>query len=75
MYEELASVRGVVDLSPQEAHSEPETFLTQQGYTVTRRAGNSLTIERHSSDQTEGQAAPTLTVSALPQPAVVPGWR
>src|SRR5215210_4433517 len=68
MYDELASVRGVVDLSPHEALSEAETFLTQQGYTVARRAGNSLTVERHSPDQTEGQAVPTLTVSALPQP-------
>src|SRR5215210_2953179 len=68
MYDELASVRGVVDLSPQEALSEAETFLTQQGYTVARRAGNSLTVERHLPDQPEGQAVPTLTVSALPQP-------
>lgn len=68
MYDELASVRGVINLSPQEALSEAETFLTQQGYTVARRAGNSLTVERHSPDQTEGQAVLTLTVSALPQP-------
>ncbi len=68
MYEELGSIRGVVDLSPQEALDRAEAFLTQQGYTTVRRAGNSLTMQRHPSGQDTGQGALILSVAALPQP-------
>ncbi len=68
MYEELASVRGIVDLSPQEALDRAEAFLTQQGYTTVQRADTSLTAQRRSPDQAAGQDIPNLTVEALPQP-------
>ena len=65
---DLASVRGVVDLSPQDALDNAQAFLTTQGYTLSRRAGNSLTVERHAPEQLKGQAVPSLTVVSLPQP-------
>ncbi len=68
MYEQLASVSGIVDLSAQEALDRAETFLTQQGYTVVQRAGDSLTVQRRSPDQAAGQDIPNLTVKAVPQP-------
>ncbi len=70
MYEELGSIRGVVDLSAQEALDRAEAFLTQQGYTTMRRAGNSLTVLRHPpGGQTAGQKNTlNLTVAASPQP-------
>ncbi len=69
MYKELGSIRGVVDLSAQEALDRAEAFLTQQGYTTMRRAGNSLTVLRHPPGQTGGQKNTlNLTVTASPQP-------
>jgi hypothetical protein len=64
MYGELASVRGIVGLSPAHAIDKTQSFLTQQGYTVVRREGSSLTVERRSS----GQYTLNLTVAVLPQP-------
>ena len=62
---ELASVRGIVDLSSQEALDRIEAFLTQQGYTRVSRADDSLTVERRPPDQTAEQESPRrLTVSA-----------
>ena len=37
MYEELASVRGVVDLTPEAALDEAETFLAGLGYMTVQR--------------------------------------
>ncbi len=68
MNDELASVRGVVDLPSHDALDQAQSFLSRQGYTTVRRAGNSLVVERRPSDQAAGQEAPKLTVSAVPQP-------
>ena len=65
---ELASVRGVVDLSPNEALDEAEDFLTRQGYSVTYRTTNTLTVQRQVSDNAPGQESIfKLIVMALPQ--------
>ena len=68
MYEELASVRGIVDLPPEAALDDAQSFVANLGYTIVQRAGNLLTVERRSPHQAAGQAAPVLTVAALPQP-------
>ncbi len=68
MYEELGSIRGVVDLSAQEALDRAEAFLTQQGYTPLRRAANSLTVQRCPPSEDGGQGTLVLSVAALPQP-------
>ena len=65
---ELASVRGVVDLSPNEALDEAEDFLTRQGYSVTYRTTTTLTVKRQFSDSATGQESVfKLVVMALPQ--------
>jgi hypothetical protein len=64
----LASVRGVVDLSPQEALDEAQDFLTRQGYSVTYRTTTTLTVKRQVSDNASGQESIfKLIVMALPQ--------
>ena len=64
----LASVRGVVDLSPQEALDEAQDFLTRQSYSVTHRTTTTLTVERQVPDNTTGQVSIfKLIVMALPQ--------
>ena len=68
MYDELASVKGVVDLTSHEALDKAQSFLSYQGYTITQRAGNSLTGESHSPGQSVGQGVPTLEVETIPQP-------
>jgi hypothetical protein len=66
--EVLASVRGVVDLSPHEALDEAQEFLTRQGYSVTYRTTTTLTVERQVSDNASGQESIfKLIVMALPQ--------
>jgi hypothetical protein len=64
----LASVRGVVDLSPHEALDEAQDFLTRQGYSVTYRTTTTLTVERQVSENATGQESIfKLIVMALPQ--------
>ena len=64
----LASVRGVVDLSPQVALDEAQAFLTRQGYSVMYRTTTTLTVERQVSDSATGQVSIfKLIVMALPQ--------
>jgi zinc-ribbon domain len=64
----LASVRGVVDLSPHEALDEAQDFLTRQGYSVTYRTTTTLTVKRQVSDNATGQESIfKLIVMALPQ--------
>ncbi len=46
MHQQLASVSGIVDLSPDEALNEAQEFLTQQGYELVERADHSLTMRR-----------------------------
>jgi hypothetical protein len=66
--EVLASVRGVVDLSPHEALDEAQEFLRRQGYSVTYRTTTTLTVERQVSDNATGQESIfKLIVMALPQ--------
>jgi hypothetical protein len=64
----LASVRGVVDLSPHEALDEAQDFLTRQGYSVTHRTTTTLTVKRQVSENATGQESIfKLIVMALPQ--------
>jgi Restriction endonuclease len=64
----LASVRGVVDLSPHEALDAAQDFLTRQGYSVRYRTSNTLTVKRQVSDNATGQESIfELIVIALPQ--------
>lgn len=46
MYGELASVQGIVDLSPQEALDQAEGFLASQGYIIEQRTFTSVTSAR-----------------------------
>jgi hypothetical protein len=68
MYQELGSVKGIVDLSPQQALDKAEVFLATQGYTVLQRTATTLTVERRPPDHPAGQSAPNLRVAAVPQP-------
>jgi hypothetical protein len=69
MYEELASVREVVNLSPPQALDEAEQFLVGQGYVVVRRTATTLTVEREYTEGAAGQEeAPKLVMMAVPQP-------
>jgi hypothetical protein len=67
-YSELASVKEIVDLSPQQALDEAQTFLVRQGYSIMQRRGESLTVQRGSPTQRVGQNTLDLTVTALHQP-------
>ena len=68
MDDELASVRGVVDLSPHEALDEAQEFLGRQGYSVTYRTTTTLTVKRQVSDNATGQESIfKLIVMALPE--------
>jgi hypothetical protein len=68
MYGELASVTEIVDLSTQEALDRAESFLIQEGYTLMRRAVNSLIVYKRPPGQATGQNTLNLTVAAVPQP-------
>ena len=69
MYEELASVREVVNLSPPQALDEAEHFLVAQGYVVVQRTVTTLTVEREATEGTAAQEeAPKLAVMAVPEP-------
>src|SRR5215204_6122780 len=64
----LASVRGVVDLSPHEALDEAQDFLIRQGYSLSYRTSTTLTVKRQVSDNATGQESIfELIVVALPQ--------
>jgi len=67
-YGELASIKEVVDLSPQQALDEAQTFLVRQGYSIMQRRGESLTVQRRFPNQTVQQNTLNLTVTALHQP-------
>jgi hypothetical protein len=68
MYGELGFVKGIVDLTPQQALDEAEVFLASLDYTVLQRTATTLTVERRSPDHPGGQAAPNLTIAVVPQP-------
>ena len=64
---ELASIKEVVDLSPQQALDEAQTFLVRQGYSIMERRGESLTVQRRLPTRTVEQNTPDVTVTALHQ--------
>src|SRR5215217_5656046 len=66
MYGELASVQGIVDLSPQEALDRAEGFLAAQGYVIGQRTYTTVTAERR--DEGGGRDLLTLMVAVAPQP-------
>lgn len=66
-YRELVSIKEVVDLSPQQALDETQTFLVRQGYSIMERRGESLTMQRRFPNQTVEQNTLNLTVTALHQ--------
>src|SRR5215203_493021 len=68
MYGELASVQGIVDLSPQEALDRAEGFLASQGYIIGQRTYTTLTAQRQAGGETGGEDLPNLTVALAPQP-------
>jgi hypothetical protein len=68
MYGELASVKGPVDLSAQDALDRTQSFLTQQGYTITRRSDYLLIAERLPLDADVQQNKRYLMITALPLP-------
>jgi hypothetical protein len=66
-YGELASIKEVVDLSPQQALDEAQTFLVRQGYSIIQRRGESLTMQRRLPTQKVEQNTLDVTVTALHQ--------
>jgi len=64
---ELASIKEVVDLSPQQALDEAQTFLVRQGYSIMERRGESLTMQRRFPTRTVKPNTPDVTVVALHQ--------
>jgi hypothetical protein len=67
MYQELASVRQVVDMSPQETLDSAQAFLVQQGYRTVQRTEAHLTVERRPTDKADDQDALVLAVAATPE--------
>jgi hypothetical protein len=65
---EVVSIKEVVDLSPQQALDEAQTFLVRRGYSIIERKGESLIMQRRSPNQNAEQSALNLTVTALHQP-------
>jgi hypothetical protein len=70
VYEELTSVREIVDLSPPQVLDKAEYFLAGQGYIVVNRTATTLTVERDSAEVTGRQegGVPKVVVMAVPQP-------
>jgi hypothetical protein len=69
VYEELVSVKGVVDLPPPKALDKARGFLERQGYVVVSRTATTLTAERRGGKRAVGASgAPRLVVMAVPQP-------
>jgi hypothetical protein len=69
VYEELLSVKGVVDLPPPRALDSARGFLERQGYAVVSRTATTLTAEPRGRDHVVGASgAPRVVVMAVPQP-------
>ncbi len=68
MYGELASIRGTVDLSPQEALDRAEGFLASQGYAIGQRTYTTVTAQREAGSEAGEQDLLNLTVAVAPQP-------
>jgi hypothetical protein len=67
MYGELASVMGIVDLSPQDALDRAEGFLAAQGYAIEQRTYTTVTAQRRAEGEGGEQDLLTLTVAVAPQ--------
>ena len=69
MYDELASGKAIIDLSPSQTLSRAESFLLGQGYVVVHRTLTTLMAERKGSEGPTGQErVPKVVVVAVPQP-------
>jgi hypothetical protein len=68
VYGELASIREVVDHSPEEALDAAEAFLVQLGYVALARGAASLTVKRDEPSRPEEKGVLNLTVVIYPQP-------
>jgi hypothetical protein len=68
VYGELASVKGIVDLSPQEALDQAEGFLASQGYIIEQRTFTTVTAQRRPEGGSTEQAPLNVTVAIAPQP-------
>jgi hypothetical protein len=64
MYGELASVQGVVDLSPEVALNKAKAFLTNQGYEIVSQTDTSLSVHRRFAGTPE---RPYLKVLIIPE--------
>src|SRR5215218_596535 len=64
VYGELASVQGIVDLSPQEALDSAEGFLASQGYIIEQRTFTTVFAQRQAE---VGEDLFSLTVAVAPQ--------
>jgi hypothetical protein len=68
VYGELASIREVVDHSPEQALDAAEAFLVQLGYVELTRGAASLTVKRDEPSRPEEKGVLNLTVVIYPQP-------
>lgn len=68
MYGELASVKGTVDLSPQDALDRAEGFLAAQGYVIGQRTYTTVNAQRRAESEGGEQNLLTLTVAVAPLP-------
>jgi hypothetical protein len=68
VYDELASVREPVDLSPQDALEKAQGFLIARGYTIVQRTDTSVTVNRRKREGIFKHSLPNLKVVVEPQP-------
>jgi hypothetical protein len=68
MYGELASVQGIVDLSPQDALDRAEGFLAAQGYIIEQRTFTTVTAQRRPEGGVGEEDTANLTIAVAPQP-------
>ena len=68
MYDELASGKAIIDLSPSQTLSRAESYLLGQGYVVVHRTLTTLMAERKGSEAPTGQERVPKVVVAVPQP-------
>src|SRR5215210_7099375 len=64
---ELASVKGIVDLTPREALDSAEGFLAAQGYTIEQRTYTTLTAHRRAEASASEGDLLNITVAVAPQ--------
>jgi hypothetical protein len=68
VYGELASIREVIDLSPEEVLDAAEVFLVKFGYITLARKPDSLTVKREEAGRPTEMGVLNLTVAVYPQP-------